>query len=140
MKRLRLAIGVAAATLLAFSGTTVRAQDRDQRDEQHDQRQHDRFDDHDQQVTRDWYSHNRDHAPAGLRDQDRLSSEEESRLQEGAVLDRNLRTKVHSAPRELVNQLPPPPKHHRYVAIGGHIGMIDNHYRVKSIIHLHDNQ
>jgi Ni/Co efflux regulator RcnB len=136
MRRIRLAIG-AAVTLLAFSGAIALAQDRGQRN---DQRGHTQFDDHDQQVARDWYNHHRDHPPAGLRDEDRLSADEESRLREGEVLDRHLRRKVHAAPRDLTRQLPPPARHHRYVTIGGHIGLIDNTNHVRAVIHLHDNQ
>ena len=124
MKTLRLTI--AAAAVLAFSGAMALAQN------------HDRFDDHDQQVTRDWYNQHKDHPPVGFRTEDRLSAEEEARLQEGAVLDRNLRRRVHTAPHDLVRQLPPPAHGHRYVAIGGHVGLIDNKNRVKAIIHLHD--
>lgn len=118
----------AAAALLALSGTAALAQEQG----------HTRFDDHDQQVTRDWYNQHRDHPPVGLRDQDRLSAEEESRLQEGAVLDRHLRKKVHSVPRDFARRLPPPPRKHRYVAIGGHVGLIDDQYHVKAVIHLHE--
>ncbi len=126
MKKLRLAI--AAMAVLAFSGAMALAQDRG----------HDRFDDHDQQVARDWYSQHRDHPPMGFRNEDRLSADEESRFREGAVLDRHLRGRMHAAPHDLVTQLPPPARHHRYVVIGGHVGMIDNRNHVKAIIHLHD--
>jgi Ni/Co efflux regulator RcnB len=136
MKKHRLAIGAAAA-LLAFSGAIALAQDRGQRN---DQRGHTQFDDHDQQVTRDWYNQHRDHPPAGLRNEDRLSADEESRLREGAVLDKNLRRKAHAAPRDLTRNLPPPAHNHRYVTIGGHIGLIDNRNQVKGVIHLHDNR
>jgi Ni/Co efflux regulator RcnB len=125
----RLAIGVAAA-LLVFPGCTTLAPD--------DRRGHARFDDHDQQVTRDWYSHHRDHPSAGLRSEDRLSAEEESRFHEGAVLDKSLRSQMHAAPPELTRQLPPPARKHSYVTIGGHVGLIDDKYQVKAIIHLHD--
>jgi Ni/Co efflux regulator RcnB len=133
MKKYWLTI-VAAAALIALSGTTARAQER------HDQDRggHTQFDDHDQQVARDWYKEHRDHQPAGFRDNDRLSSDEESRLREGEVLDRNLRKKVHSAPHDLTRRLPPPPRNHRYVAIGGHVGLVDDKNRVKAVIHLHD--
>ena len=103
------------------------------------QQGHTQFDDHDQQVARNWYNQHQAHPPAGLRNQDRLSADEESRLHEGEVLDKRLRKKVHTAPPELSRQLPPPPSDHRYVAIGGHIGLIDNKFQVKGVIHLHDN-
>lgn len=110
------------------------AQDRGQRDQNSAQ-----LSQHDQQASRDWYSQHQANAPAGLRSQDRLSSDEESRLHEGAVLDSGMRRKVHAAPPDLVRQLAPPPSRHRYVAIGGHIALIDNKNNVKAVVHLHDN-
>ncbi len=130
MKTHNLAIGLAAA-LLIFSGCTTAGRG--------DRRGHDGFDNHDQQVTREWYGHHRDHPSAGLRNEDRLSAEEESRFHEGAVLDNGLRNKMHAAPEELTRQLPPPARNHRYVTIGGHVGLIDNKNQVKAVIHLHDN-
>ena len=126
------------AAILALTDSAALAQDRGQRNGQN-QQGHTQFDEHDQQVTRDWYNQNQAHAPAGLRNQDRLSTDEESRLREGEVLDRNLRRKVHAAPPDLARRLPPPPSDHRYVAIGGHVGLIDKNYQVKGVIHLHDN-
>jgi hypothetical protein len=52
---------------------------------------------------------------------------------EGAVLDQNLRGKVHPAPPDLARRLPSPPANHRYVAIGGHVGLIDNNYTVNIV-------
>ena len=129
MNKYRLGIGAAAA-LLAFSGCVASVQD--------DRRGYTRFDDRDQQVTRVWYSQHRDHP--GFRNEDRLSADEESRFHEGAVLDEGLRVKVYAAPEELTRQLPPPAQNHRYVAIGGHVVLIDNRNQVKAVIHLHDNQ
>lgn len=137
MKKNWLAAVAAAAALLMLSGTAALAQERSERDEQNRQG-HTRFDDHDQQVARDWYNQHRDHPPVGFRDRDRLSAEEESRLQEGAALDRNFRRRVHSIPRDLARRLPPPPRNHRYVAIGSHVGLIDDQYHVKAVIHLHE--
>jgi hypothetical protein len=135
MKTSRLAIASTAA-ILALCGTVAVAQDRgrDGRD-----RTTTAFDSHDQQVTRDWYNQHQNNPPAGLRKEDRLSADQESRSQEGAVLDKDLRRQVHPAPPDLARRLPPPPSHHRYVAIGGHIGLIDNGNNVKAIIHLHEN-
>ena len=36
------------------------------------------------------------------------------------------RGKMHAAPDELTRQLPPPARNHRYVTIGGHIGLVDD--------------
>ena len=126
-------LAATAAAVLALTGGAVLAQDRG------NQQGHTQFDDHDRQVTRDWYNQHQAHPPAGLRDRDRLSADEELRLREGEVMDRGLRRKVHPAPPELSRQLPPPPSDHRYVAIGGHVGLIDNKFQVKAVIHLHDN-
>ena len=135
MKRHLLAATTAA--ILALTGSAL-AQSQGQRGGQN-QQGHTQFDQHDQQVTRDWYNQNQAHPPAGLRTQDRLSADEESRLREGAVLDKGLRKKVHPAPPDLARRLTPPPSNHRYVAIGGHVGLIDNNYQVKAVIPLHDN-
>lgn len=134
MKTYSLAIAATAA-ILALSGTAAVAQDtqRGSRDRTTTQ-----FDSHDQQVTRDWYDQHQKNPPAGLRSQDRLSTDQESRMQEGAVLDKEMRKHVHPAPPDLTRRLPPPPSQHRYVAIGGHIGLIDNGYHVKAVIHLHE--
>jgi len=132
MKTHRL-LAATSVAILAFAGSVALAQDRG------NQQGHTQFDDHDQQVTRDWYNQNQAHPPAGLRNQDRLSAAEESRLREGVVLDKGLRRKVHPAPPDLSRRLPHPPSDHRYVVIGGHVGLIDNNYQVKAVIHLHDN-
>lgn len=120
-----------AAAILTLTASAALAQDGG------NQQGHTQFDDHDQQVTHDWYNKNQAHPPAGLRSQDKLSSDEESRLHEGAVLDKDMRKKVHSAPPDLARQYPAPPANHRYVAIGGHIALIDNSFQVKAVIHLH---
>jgi Ni/Co efflux regulator RcnB len=127
-----------AIALLGLCGTAAFSQDRGHGGDQGRQ-SHTQFDEHDQQVTRDWYSQHQAHPPAGLRGQDRLSSDEESRLREGAVLDPDMRNKVHRAPADLSRRLPPPPRNNRYVTIGGHVGQIDNNFQVKAVIHLHDN-
>src|SRR5579872_5018210 len=126
-----------ATLLLGVSGGFLLAQDRGQRDHSPNRRDNAQFNEHDQQVVHDWYNKHQNNPPAGLRKQDRFSADQESRFQEGAVLDGSLRKKVHSAPRDLTRQLPPPPPQHRYVALGDHVALMDNGYNVKSIIHLH---
>ena len=128
-----------ATVAVALSGSVAVAQDRRDRDIQ-DRQQTRQFSEHDQQVTHDWYNQHQSHPPAGFRNQDRLSSDQESRLHEGAVLDKDLRSRAHSAPQDLYRQLPPPPERHRYVAVGNHLALIDNGYNVKAVIHLHDNR
>jgi Ni/Co efflux regulator RcnB len=129
---------VAAGAILAMSASAALAQDSRQQGGQN-RTSSTQFDDHSQQVARDWNNQHQKNPPAGLRTQDRLSADQESRLHEGAVLDKDMRRHAHPAPPDLVRQLPPPPSQHRYVAIGGHIGLIDNSYQVKAVIHLHDN-
>jgi Ni/Co efflux regulator RcnB len=123
-------------TTLLVAGTIAVAQDRGQRGGQGSQ-QNSQFNQHDQQMAHDWYDQHKAHPPAGFRSKDRLSADEESRLREGAVLDKNLRKKVHPAAPDLYRQLPPPPPQHRYVAIGGHVALIDPSFNVKAVIHLH---
>ena len=127
---------VATGAILAMSGSVAMAQDSRQQGGQN-RPGNTQFDDHAQQVARDWNSQHQKNRPAGFRSQDRLSADQESRLHEGVVLDKNMRRQAHPAPRDLVRQLPPPPSNHRYVAIGGHIGLIDNSYQVKAVIRLH---
>ena len=116
-------IGVASLLIIGASGQ--------------DHQGHTQFDDKDRQTTTDWYNQHKDHPPAGFRDKDRLNADQESRLRQGAVLDKDLRKKVHPVPEDLKRKLPPPPNDHRYVAIGGNVGLMDNHYQVKGVIHLH---
>ena len=131
-------IGVCVATMVTAGGGVASAQ-RDQGESRNTQNrdEHSQFDDHDKQVTRDWYNQHRDHAPSGFRDKDRLSADEESRLRPGAQLDPDLRRKEHGVPRDLGRQLPPPPRNHKYVAIGLHVALVDNGNHVKDVIHVH---
>ena len=100
---------------------------------------HTQFDNHDRQVTQDWYKQHQSHPAIGLRNQDRLSPADEARLQPGKPLPLKLRRKTHTAPADLRRQLPPPPKHHRYVAVGQHVALVDDSkHIVRDIIHLHN--
>jgi hypothetical protein len=92
-----------------------------------------------QQVASDWYNQHRSNLPEGLRPEDRLSPEQESRLQVGATLDNDLRDRVRPAPADLAARLPAPPPDHRYVAVGGHVGLIDKNFQVKAVINVHNN-
>jgi Ni/Co efflux regulator RcnB len=97
------------------------------------------FDDQTRQTTQNWYNQHQSHPPAGLRSQDRLSADQESRFQPGKALDSDLRQHTHSLPRDLSRQLPPPPPKHRYVAIGGHVGMVDDVTHIlRDVIHLNN--
>jgi Ni/Co efflux regulator RcnB len=99
---------------------------------------HTQFDQHDRQITNDWYKQNQSHPPKGLRNQDRLSAADEARLQPGKPLPSNLRRKTYTAPRALRSKLPPPPRNHRYVAVGQHVALVDDiNHIVRDVIHLH---
>jgi len=91
-----------------------------------------------QQAASDWYNQHRNNLPEGLRPEDQLSAEQESRLRVGAPLDNDLRDRVRPAPEDLAARLPPPPPDHRYVSVGGHVGLIDKNFQVKAVINLHD--
>lgn len=100
---------------------------------------HTQFNEHDRQVTRDWYNQHQNQPPQGLRPHDRLTPEQESRLAPGKPFDRDLRRQAHSVPSDLRHRLPPPPRHHQYVAIGGHVVLVDaTHHILRDVIHLHD--
>ena len=98
------------------------------------------FTEQDRQTTRDWYNQHQAHPPASLRSNDRLSPAEESRLQPGRPLDPDLQRRVHTAPTDLARRLPPQPRERQYVAIGGHVGLVDRNIHVlHDVIHLHDD-
>jgi hypothetical protein len=134
--RTRLRMATCMTAIMAFTGSVALAQDRGQNGNNQNRQDHTRFDQHDQQVTRDWYKQHHDSAPVGLREQDRLSPDRESQLQQGSVLPRDLHRQEHPLPRDLYSQLPPPPRHHRYAAVAGHVVQLDNRNRVQDVIHL----
>jgi Ni/Co efflux regulator RcnB len=118
----------AALAILVLLATGASAQDR------HDQQ----FNEHDRQVTRDWYRQHQNHAPKGMRSEDRLTPEQERRIQTGQPLDRELQRRSYSVPSDLRRRLPPAPKHHQYVVVGHHIALVDSQHVVRDVIHLHD--
>jgi Ni/Co efflux regulator RcnB len=121
------AAGFIFALFVAAAGI---AQDRNGQD-------HTQFNEHDRQVTQDWYKQHQNNAPRGLRSQDRLSSEQEGRLQPGRALDRDLRKRTYAVPSDLRRHLPPAPRDHRYVTIGGHVVLVDGRNVVRDVIHIH---
>jgi Ni/Co efflux regulator RcnB len=131
MKKQSLIVGALAA-VLALAGCVASAHD--------GRRQYDRFDDHDRQVTQNWYNDHRIQEAGKFRYTDRFSAEEESQFQEGIVFDDGQRRRARAAPKELTRQLPVPPRNHRYVEIAGHVVLVDQTNHVKAIIHLHDAQ
>lgn len=140
--------------LFAVTASAARAQDHGQDQNQQSQDQHGQyqngqdhynqdhhdpnnygFNDHDRQVSREWYNEHHDHPPMGLRERDRLSPEYEARLHEGYVFDHYMRSRMYPVPADYYRRLPPPPRGYRYVFVGGHAVLIDGNYRVHDVIH-----
>ena len=63
-----------------------------------------------------------------------MTPEREAHLAPGRVLEPDLRKVSHPVPVDLVHRLPPPPVGHRYVAVGGHVAIVDHDYRVQDVI------
>jgi Ni/Co efflux regulator RcnB len=127
----------ALALLAATSSAQAQTRPRDRMD-QPGQRPV-QFDNQARQTTQDWYNQHQSKPPAGLRSRDRLTPDQESRLQPGRALDPDLRQRLHPVPRDLARRLPPPPPQHRYVAVGGHVGIVDSVNNIlRDVIHLHD--
>jgi Ni/Co efflux regulator RcnB len=143
--RVRLLMTGGLLCLFGMTAGAMRAQDHGQDQDHHGQNQdhhdqdHSRFDDHDRQVSRDWYHNHHDHPPMGLRDRDRLSAQYEGRLQNGYVMDHYMRSRIYPVPADYYRQLPPPPRGYRYVFVGGHAVLIDGDYRVHDVIHFELN-
>ncbi|HSY47211.1 MAG TPA: RcnB family protein [Thermoanaerobaculia bacterium] len=100
---------------------------------------HDQFSDHDRQVAREWADQHRD--TRGLREADRnwFRPEHEQRLLPGRPFDREFRRHAYYPPEDFRQRLPPPPRGHVYVVIGGHVVLVDQaHHVVRAVIHLHD--
>jgi Ni/Co efflux regulator RcnB len=118
-----------------FSGSAAMAQG-DEHHEHHWDDRNPRFDDHEREATRNWYEHHHDHPVIGFREEDRLPRDWEPRLQVGFVFDSGWRRRVHPVPVELLGELPPPPRHYRYYVIGGHVVLVDQHWRVADVINI----
>jgi len=97
---------------------------------------HHKFDDRDREVTRVWCVEHRERLPIGFRPDDRLSPEFEARLRVGSILDIRLRNQINPVPSSLVRLLPPPPINQHYIAIGGHIGLVDGAHRLQDLLPL----
>jgi Ni/Co efflux regulator RcnB len=131
-------VAIAFALALVTATTSVGAQDRQSNSRARADERSVQFDDHARQTTNVWYQQHQSKPPAGFRSQDRLSPDQESRLQPGRALDSDLRKRSHSVPRDLSRQLPQPPPNHKYVAIGGHVGLVDNvNHTLRDVIHVH---
>ncbi|MGA2986396.1 MAG: hypothetical protein ABSG32_21550 [Terriglobia bacterium] len=120
--------GRSAPAPLALPGGAAAARD----DQRHENEA--RFNDHDRQVAHDYYNQHR--KTPGFRDDDRLPAESQARLQEGYVMDKDMRRMSHPAPPDLVRGLAPARHGYRYVVIGGNVCLVDHDYRIHDAIHL----
>ena len=101
--------------------------------------EHTQFNEHDRQVANDWYNQHKSKPPSGLRSSDRLPADQDARIKPGVTLDRNLRKKVHTVPKDLRSKLAPAPKHYEYEVIGGHLVLVDTRdHKVHDVIHLRE--
>jgi Ni/Co efflux regulator RcnB len=119
-------VGLIIAFLVATAGIA----------QTHDRQDRTQFNDHDRQVTQDWYKQHQRNAPRGLRSQDRLSAQQEARLQRGRTLDADLRKHSYAVPSDLRRHLPPAPRGHRYVSIGGHVVLVDGRNVISDFIRI----
>ena len=131
---------MAACATLMFAGlgsSVVRAQDHAQ-DEQHRQMdaKNPKFTDHDRQAANDWYTGHKDHPVVGFRAEDRLSSDLDSQLVAGFVLNTDWRKRCHPVPVDLMAELPAPPTGYRYYVVGGHVVLVDSGWRVVDVINI----
>ena len=137
--KLLFALGCALALVAATAPVDAQNTRPADRQANQDRQGSTQFDDHARQTAHDWYSQHQNRPPVGFRSQDRLSPDQESRLQPGRPLDPDLQKRTHAVPRDLSRQLPQPPSNHRYVAIGGHVGLVDDASHIlRDIIKLHD--
>ena len=145
MKRL---VSIAAFLAVLFAGAAALAKEHGQ--DKHDgskkkphtdqgrhlAKGHHKFDDRDREITRVWCVEHRGRLPIGFRPDDRLSPEFEARLRIGVILDPALRNQIHPIPSDLLRRLPAPPVDLHYVAIGGHVGLLDRGHRIQDLLPL----
>jgi hypothetical protein len=143
-----------ALGLLAVSGRVALAQDHGQNNEQNKgqnkdshrqnnaqsnqqhqskQQQQARIRDEDRRATENWYRQHHQRAPAGWRDQDRLSPRMQEHLRAGRPLDRDLASRMHPLPSDLSRRYGPPPRGWRYGVIGGNVVLLDDRYVVHDV-------
>jgi Ni/Co efflux regulator RcnB len=121
--RLRTWITLCMLATLILAAWPAQAQDRDRRDDRDD---HHSFRDHDRDEMRGWYKEHEHHLPRGFRERDHLRPELEHRLVVHEVLAPELRGYIVAIPGDLYRRLPPPPRGYRYVVIGGRIVLLNN--------------
>jgi hypothetical protein len=125
-----------AIAVLGFFGAIICAQEGSQKAEGEDRPEHTRFDARDRASVGEWYKENRDHLPHGFRQEDQLNPKLESRLRIGEVLDPVLQAKTQPVEADLLQRLPPPPREDRYVALDGHLLLVNEKtWKVSDVLH-----
>jgi Ni/Co efflux regulator RcnB len=131
-------LSVVVTGLFSLAGSVMPAREHSRDVDDRDRTSHTKFDDRDRQAAREWLNEHRENLPQGFREQDRLSPDQESRLQPGVILDSDTRRRIRPAPVDLLRRLPPPARHYRYAAVDDHILLVeDRTWSVSDIIHLH---
>jgi hypothetical protein len=75
------------------------------------------FNDHDRQLTREWYQRHRRNPGRGWGQRDRLSADMQGRLRPGQRLDPELRRQMYWLPADLSRRYGPAPRGWRYAVI-----------------------
>jgi hypothetical protein len=142
---------ICLSMLFAAMGNVAPAQDRGQdgsagvnrarNSANRNRRSHATFDDDDRIVARDWYYQYHDEAPVVFRYEQKLSVDQESKLQVGSPLDADLQQTVYPVPPlGLWRRLFSAPRNYHYVAFAGHVIAIDDKYQdINDLIHLEFN-
>jgi hypothetical protein len=134
----KLAAIAMGSTLILGGGRAFAKQEQKPHEDQgrHLAKGHHKFDANDREIANRWCVEHRQSLPIGFRSADRLTPQFESRLRVGVVLDTDLRRLVHPVPSDLLHRLPPPPVDLHDIAIGGHVGMLDNAHRLHDLLPL----
>lgn len=127
---------ILAILSLGFFGAIILAQERVPNGDMPKGGQHTRFDARDRETAGEWYRASRVDLPTGFREEDRLTPELESKLRVGEALDTELRERIQPAPGDLVQKLPPPLRDCQYVALDGHLLLVNEKtWNVSDVLH-----
>jgi len=94
---------------------------RERKEEKHEYR----YSKHDHDQVRGWYGEHQNNLPPGLAKRDRLPPGLEKQLRVRGTLPPGLRDKLHPAPAEFVERLPPPPPDCEHALIGGSLVLLN---------------
>jgi hypothetical protein len=133
---LRRVIAVVAIASLGLFGAIIFARENARSGDDRDRAPHTRFDARDRENAGEWYKEHRDDLPAGFREEDHLTPNLEAKLRVGEALDPELRSRTEPVPDELLEKLPSAPRNYRYVALAGHLLLVDERtWNVSDVFH-----